>query len=170
MGGSNTVCPGPVALGRQGSQFPRGVATGTVQSDGPASDRTGTQGQGIAHRRECANLGRLAKVSPDRLLDVAWGLHRGRCYRAEIMVDADDRRGLPRDVSDAVTGEHIDILAVNTLSDRSTETARMTFVVEIEREKSGSCAGLPEGGLRDKAANPPDFCGNAVKPITSAAP
>jgi GTP pyrophosphokinase len=92
-----------------------------------------TQGQGIAiHRRECANLGRLAEARPDRLIDVAWGLHRGRCYRAEITVDADDRRGLLRDVSDAVTGEHIDILAVNTLSDRSTETARMTFVVEIE--------------------------------------
>ncbi|MGH8569206.1 MAG: RelA/SpoT family protein, partial [Gammaproteobacteria bacterium] len=92
-----------------------------------------TQGQGIAiHRRECANLGRLAEARPDRLIDVAWGLHRGQCYRAEIMVDADDRRGLLRDVSDAVTGEHIDILAVNTLSDRSTDTARMTFVVEIE--------------------------------------
>ena len=47
-------------------------------------------------------------------------------------MDADDRRGLLRDVSDAVTGERIDILAVNTLSDRRTETARMTFVVEIE--------------------------------------
>ena len=93
-----------------------------------------TQGQGIAiHRRECANLGRIAEARPDRLIDVAWGLHRGRCYRAEIVVDADDRRGLLRDVSDAVTGEHIDILAVNSLSDRSTETARMTFVVEIER-------------------------------------
>jgi len=92
-----------------------------------------TQGQGIAlHRRGCANLGRLAEARPDRVIDVAWGLHRGQCYRAEIMVDADDRRGLLRDVSDAVTGEHIDILAVNTLSDRSTETARMTFVVEIE--------------------------------------
>jgi GTP pyrophosphokinase len=92
-----------------------------------------TQGQGIAiHRRECANLERLAQARPDRLIDVGWGLHRGRCYRAEIMVDADDRRGLLRDVSDAVTGERIDILAVNTLSDRSTETARMTFVVEIE--------------------------------------
>jgi GTP pyrophosphokinase len=92
-----------------------------------------TQGQGIAiHRRECASLGRLAEARPNRLIDVAWGLNRGRCYRAEIVVDADDRRGLLRDVSDAVTGEHIDILAVNSLSDRSTETARMTFVVEIE--------------------------------------
>ena len=92
-----------------------------------------TQGQGIAiHRRECANLGRLAEVRPDRLINVAWGPHRGRRYRAEIVVDADDRRGLLRDVSDAVTGEHIDILAVNTLSDRNTETARMSFVVEIE--------------------------------------
>ena len=92
-----------------------------------------TQGQGIAiDRRECANLGRTAEARPDRLIDVAWGVHRGRCYRAEILVDADDRRGLLRDVSDAVTGEHVDILAVNTLSDRSTETARITFVVDIE--------------------------------------
>jgi len=46
-------------------------------------------------------------------------------------VDAGDRRGLLRDVSDAVTGEHVDILAVNT-PDRSTETALMSFVVGIE--------------------------------------
>ena len=35
-------------------------------------------------------------------------------------------------ISDAVTAEHIDILAVNTAADRSTETAHMSFVVEIE--------------------------------------
>jgi hypothetical protein len=35
----------------------------------------------------------------------------------------------------------------------------------------GSCASFSEGGLRDKAANPPyGFCGNPLKPVPSAAP
>ena len=36
-----------------------------------------------------------------------------------------------RDVSEAVTGEQVNILAVNTLSDRATQTARMCLTLEI---------------------------------------
>jgi (p)ppGpp synthase/HD superfamily hydrolase len=71
-----------------------------------------TQGQASPSTAASApTSGGSPSARPNRLIDIAWSLHRGRCYRAEIMVDADDRRGLVRKVSDPVTGEHIDILA-----------------------------------------------------------
>ncbi len=52
-------------------------------------------------------------------------------YKADILIDANGRKDLLRDVTEAITGENVDILAVNTLSDRATATARMTLTIEI---------------------------------------
>ncbi|HZA29071.1 MAG TPA: bifunctional (p)ppGpp synthetase/guanosine-3',5'-bis(diphosphate) 3'-pyrophosphohydrolase [Gammaproteobacteria bacterium] len=91
-----------------------------------------TQGQGIAiHRQDCYNLRQLARERPERLIDVAWGTATAQTYPVDILVEAHDRRGLLRDVSEAVTGEQVNILAVNTLSDRATQTARMCLTLEI---------------------------------------
>ena len=91
-----------------------------------------TQGQGIAiHRQDCYNFRQLARERPERLIDVAWGTATAQTYPVDILVEAHDRRGLLRDVSEAVTGEQVNILAVNTLSDRATQTARMYLTLEI---------------------------------------
>jgi GTP pyrophosphokinase len=91
-----------------------------------------TQGQGIAiHRQDCYNLRQLARERPERLIDVAWGTATAQAYPVDILVEAHDRRGLLRDVSEAVTGEQVNILAVNTLSDRAAQTARMCLTLEI---------------------------------------
>lgn len=91
-----------------------------------------TQGQGIAiHRQDCYNFRQLARERPERLIDVAWGTATAQTYPVDILVEAHDRRGLLRDVSEAVTGEQVNILAVNTLSDRATQTARMCLTLEI---------------------------------------
>jgi GTP pyrophosphokinase len=91
-----------------------------------------TQGQGIAiHRRDCANLIRLTAAQPHRIVDVTWGGKAGEAYLTDILIEANDRRGLLRDVSEAVTSEQVNILAVNTLTDRLTLTARMTLTLEI---------------------------------------
>lgn len=44
---------------------------------------------------------------------------------------ARDRQGLLRDVSDAVSAELINIVAVNTFSDQSSGTANMRFTLEV---------------------------------------
>lgn len=91
-----------------------------------------TQGQGIAiHRQDCYNLRQLARERAERLIDVAWGTATAQAYPVDILVEAHDRHGLLRDVSEAVTGEQVNILAVNTLSDRATQTARMCLTLEI---------------------------------------
>lgn len=91
-----------------------------------------TQGQGVAiHRQGCFNLKRLVSERPHRLIDVAWGTPTAQAYPVDILVEAHDRHGLLRDVSDAVTSERVNIIAVNTVSDRLVQTARMHLTLEI---------------------------------------
>ncbi|MCG8047404.1 MAG: ACT domain-containing protein [Candidatus Thiodiazotropha taylori] len=44
---------------------------------------------------------------------------------------ASDRKGLLRDISAILTNEDIDVIGVNTSSDRKTDSARMRFTVEV---------------------------------------
>ncbi len=91
-----------------------------------------TQTQGVTvHRQNCPSLLRLAARQPQRLIDIAWGTSSGDTYPTEILVEAVDRRGLLRDVSDAVASADVNIVAINTVSDRNTHTARMSITVEI---------------------------------------
>jgi GTP pyrophosphokinase len=91
------------------------------------------QGQGVSvHRRDCCNLKELAAARPHKLVAVGWDEAAGQSYPVEIVVSARDRRGLLRDVSDAVTTEKINITGVNTLSDQASGTAHMRFTVEVD--------------------------------------
>ncbi len=90
------------------------------------------QGQGVSiHRRDCPNLKKLATLRPHKLVEVAWDEAAGQSYAVDIVVSARDRRGLLRDVSDAVTSEKINISGVNTLSDQLSGTAQMRFTLEV---------------------------------------
>ncbi|MCW4345140.1 MAG: ACT domain-containing protein [Candidatus Thiodiazotropha endolucinida] len=49
----------------------------------------------------------------------------------DFLVIASDRKGLLRDISAILTNEDIDVIGVNTSSDRKTDSARMRFTVEV---------------------------------------
>ena len=44
---------------------------------------------------------------------------------------AADRKGLLRDISSILTNEDIDVIGVNTNSDRKSDTATMRFTIEV---------------------------------------
>jgi GTP pyrophosphokinase len=91
-----------------------------------------TQGQGVSiHRRDCPNLKQLTALRPHKLVEVAWGETSGQSHVVDIVVVAHDRRGLLRDVSDALASEKINIVAVNTSSDQVSGTAHMRFTLEV---------------------------------------
>ncbi|WP_148715237.1 RelA/SpoT family protein [Chitinolyticbacter meiyuanensis] len=93
-----------------------------------------TKGRGITiHRCDCATLKRLAAGAPERLIKADWGEQRGHVFAVDIMVEAHDRPGLLRDLTDVMGREKINVTAMNTLSKDA--RARMRFTVEI---KSGS--------------------------------
>jgi GTP pyrophosphokinase len=88
-----------------------------------------TRGKGVSvHREDCPSLKRLAERDPGRLIDAAWGKGEGR-YAVEMSVTATDRRGLLRDIGDALTREKINVTAVRTQSRDELAFMRFTFDV-----------------------------------------
>ncbi len=88
-----------------------------------------TRGRGVAiHRRDCANLQRLDEAGRERLLAAEWGAKAG-IYEVDIEVEAAERQGLLRDISEAITREKINVVAASTLS--RGQHAAMRFSVQI---------------------------------------
>ena len=93
-----------------------------------------TRGHGVAvHRRDCSNLRHMAQAAPGRLIDVEWGRASGdkaSVYPLDVLVEADDRPGLLRDVSEVFAKDKMNVTGVNTQSAKDRSTAWMTFTVE----------------------------------------
>ncbi|OAI52802.1 GTP pyrophosphokinase [Betaproteobacteria bacterium SCGC AG-212-J23] len=88
-----------------------------------------TRGKGVSvHREDCASLKRLAERQPERLIDAEWGKGEGS-YTVEMAVTAADRRGLLRDIGDALSREKINVTAVRTQSRDELAFMRFTFDV-----------------------------------------
>jgi GTP pyrophosphokinase len=70
--------------------------------------------------------------SGDRVIDVQWGgvgQEAGAVYPVDVAVEAADRQGLLRDISEVFTKEKMNVIGVQTQSVKG--TAWMTFTVEI---------------------------------------
>jgi GTP pyrophosphokinase len=89
-----------------------------------------TRGRGISvHRRDCAAGGQLLARQPERMIDAQWGTGGGQVYPVDVAVQAHDRQGLLRDVSEVLSKERINVTAVNTLTRH--HVASMSFTVEV---------------------------------------
>jgi GTP pyrophosphokinase len=89
-----------------------------------------TRGKGISiHRVECVNYRNMAARNPERVIGAEWGEQAGAIYPVDLVVDAADRQGLLRDISDVLSREKINVTAVRTRSRAG--SARMSFVVEL---------------------------------------
>ncbi|HXD40786.1 MAG TPA: bifunctional (p)ppGpp synthetase/guanosine-3',5'-bis(diphosphate) 3'-pyrophosphohydrolase [Ramlibacter sp.] len=91
-----------------------------------------TRGKGVSiHRSDCSNFRELAARSAERVIEVKWGAPKsdGAVYPVDITVEAADRQGLLRDISELLTKEKMNVIGVQTQSLRG--TAWMTFTVEI---------------------------------------
>jgi GTP pyrophosphokinase len=90
-----------------------------------------TRGKGVTiHRASCANVARMREREPERLIDANWGAQREEVFPVDIVVEAMDRQGLLRDVSEILSREKINVTAVNTLT-RNMQ-ARMSFTLEVQ--------------------------------------
>lgn len=94
-----------------------------------------TRGRGVAvHRRDCSNLRHMAQVSPGRVIEVAWGTpaaDRAAVYPLDVLVEADDRPGLLRDISEVFSKEKVNVTGVHTQTAKDHSTAWMSFTVEM---------------------------------------
>jgi GTP pyrophosphokinase len=88
-----------------------------------------TRGKGVSiHREDCDSLKRLAERHPERVMETAWG-KSDASYAVDMAVTATDRRGLLRDIGDALAREKINVTAVRTQSRDELAFMRFTFDV-----------------------------------------
>jgi len=94
-----------------------------------------TRGKGVSvHRVDCPDFAHLQRKSPGRLIEVQWaggGQSDGdvATYPVDVAVEAVDRPGLLRDISDVFAREKMNVIGVQTQSVRG--VAWMTFTIEV---------------------------------------
>ncbi len=89
-----------------------------------------TRGKGVSiHRADCSNFANMEAMHPERVIETEWGGQTDGIFAVDIVVDAHDRQGLLRDVSEVLTREKINVIAVNTQSKQG--AAHMSFTAEI---------------------------------------
>ena len=90
-----------------------------------------TRGKGVTiHRASCSNVARMRAAQPERLIVADWGAPRDEVFPVDIVVEAMDRQGLLRDISEVLSREKINVTAANTLT-KSLHT-RMAFTIEVQ--------------------------------------
>jgi GTP pyrophosphokinase len=82
---------------------------------------------------DCRDFQNLARQHPERVVAAEWGDQaiggKQAVYPADIRVMAADRQGLLRDISEVLSREKLNVIAVNTLSRKG--AAHMKFTVEV---------------------------------------
>jgi GTP pyrophosphokinase len=89
-----------------------------------------TKGRGVSvHRRDCPSLARMLARHPERGIVTEWGERGTRLYPVDIVVRGNDRQGLLRDVTEALTREKTNVIAARAQTLQS--IASMHFTVEV---------------------------------------
>ncbi len=96
-----------------------------------------TRGKGVAiHRADCSNLRHMVERAPERLITVAWGVRRAdvaAVYAVDLLLEAEERQGLVRDVSELLAKEKMNVVGVHTQAAKGARGsgAWMNFTVEL---------------------------------------
>jgi GTP pyrophosphokinase len=101
-----------------------------------------TLGRGVTiHRAECPGLARMVKQKPQRLLQVDWSeAGDSTPLAARVLIEAFDRRGLLRDISDLIAEERLSIEGVSSNTDPEDRIAR--FEVRLTVRNASELARL----------------------------
>ena len=90
-----------------------------------------TRGKGVTiHRQKCSNVVRMRAREPERLIEANWGKARDEVFPVDVVLEAMDRQGLLRDITEIFSRERINVTAANTLKRNS--ATRMAFTLEVK--------------------------------------
>ncbi|HKT71706.1 MAG TPA: bifunctional (p)ppGpp synthetase/guanosine-3',5'-bis(diphosphate) 3'-pyrophosphohydrolase [Steroidobacteraceae bacterium] len=96
-----------------------------------------TLGRGVTiHRSDCPSFARMSAVRPERTLKVEWASQSEGGLDVEIAINAFDRRGLLRDVTDVLAVERLSIESMNTRTDHESGVAFVSVrlaVMDLEQ-------------------------------------
>lgn len=101
----------------------------------PGDDIVGfiTRGKGISvHRQDCKNILNLDDEKKDHLIPVEWSDETHQTFAISLIIQAIDRTGLLRDITSVLSDFKVNVIAVQTLSNKDTQMADMKIQIEIE--------------------------------------
>ena len=91
-----------------------------------------TKDRGVSvHRTDCNNILYLKEKDQARLIEVEWGDTDTQSYPVNILIHANDRHGLLSDITSTLSDDKVNVIAVNTMSNKKEQTARMAVTIEI---------------------------------------
>ncbi len=91
-----------------------------------------TKGRGIViHHQDCRNLQFTLKRHSERLFNVAWGKETKQ-YQVSLAIEADDRTGLIRDITNIIAGQHLSLLGLTTRVDTLENRAYINLTLEVK--------------------------------------
>ncbi len=91
-----------------------------------------TLGRGVSiHRQDCSKILQLEYNQPERIIEVDWGQAPQQTYPVDISIEAFDRSGLLKDITLLLVNDRINVIAVNTQSNKENNMAIMKLTVEI---------------------------------------
>lgn len=92
-----------------------------------------TRGTGITiHRRHCPNILYQQNTASERVVEVNWGQSNEETYPMTVMINAFDRKGLLRDISTIMADEKVNVLEMNTQTNKTDQSVRMEILVEVK--------------------------------------
>ena len=85
----------------------------------------------IVHQEDCPELLRLSEKEPRRVIPVDWNGFLKQGYQVDLQLEAYDRKGLLRDISQSLSDQGVNVLKFNTVTDKSKHLAHMRVTVEV---------------------------------------
>ncbi len=90
-----------------------------------------TVGRGVTvHRSDCVGVQRMVAARPERAIAASWSAEDS-ALPVEILILANDRRGLLRDVSELLAAMQVSIDALQTSTDAKTLVARLELKIAV---------------------------------------
>lgn len=91
-----------------------------------------TLNRGVSvHRQDCSQFLHLQESEKERIIEVSWGQGQLGTYPVDIRVEAYDRSGLLRDITTLLANEKVNVIATQTRSNKTENTATMLLTIEI---------------------------------------
>lgn len=91
-----------------------------------------TKGRGVSiHRADCVRLLKLQESVSGRVVETEWGEGPEDHYEVDIAIEAYDRQGLLSDITGLFANARINVLTINTQTNKQSNTAIMKLRVEV---------------------------------------
>lgn len=91
-----------------------------------------TVGHGVSvHRQDCSNILHISEQHKERLIQVSWGGKTQNQYTVDLIIQAYDRHGLIRDITQFLLNERISVVGLTCSTNKKDNTAQINLSIEV---------------------------------------